>query len=200
MRKDTFCSLPPEIAEDYLLKPGDILLARSGATVGKAFLFTSEVGKACHAGYLIRARPDPNLVKPEFLYAFTQSAIFKIWKDSIFIIATIQNIAADKYADLHVPIPPLSEQTKILDYIDSELKPVNATIGRTECEVELVREYRTRLFADVVTGKLDVREAAASLPEEALEPDIEALDENDSLDEEAENGLETDSVRSADGE
>lgn len=181
MRKETFCSLPPEIAKDYLLKPGDILLARSGATVGKAFLVKPEAGKACHAGYLIRARPNPNLVNPDFLFMFTQSAIFKAWKDSIFIIATIQNIGADKYANLYVPIPPLSEQTRILDFINSEIEPANAAIVRAERGIGLVREYRTRLIADVVTGKLDVRAAAAGLPEEA-----EALNDSESVTEDDE--------------
>ena len=92
LREDTFRSLPPEIAKDYLVEPGDLLLARSGATVGKAFLVTSETSQACHAGYLIRARPRRSLIEPKFLFAFTQSPCFMRWKDSTFIIATIQNI------------------------------------------------------------------------------------------------------------
>ena len=76
LRDDTFRSLPPEIAKDYLVKPGDLLLARSGATVGKAFLVTSDIGQACHAGYLIRARPKDGLIDPGFLFAFTQSSAF----------------------------------------------------------------------------------------------------------------------------
>lgn len=69
LRDDTFRSLPPEMAKDYLVQPGDLLLARSGATVGKAFLVTSEIGQACHAGYLIRARPKHSLIGPKFLFA-----------------------------------------------------------------------------------------------------------------------------------
>ena len=55
LRKDTFRSLPPQTAKDYLVEPGDVLLARSGATVGKAFLVEEAAGVACHAGYLIWA-------------------------------------------------------------------------------------------------------------------------------------------------
>lgn len=50
LRSDTFRSLPPKTAKDYLVKPGDVLLARSGATVGKTFLVEKEAGTACHAG------------------------------------------------------------------------------------------------------------------------------------------------------
>ena len=66
---------------------------------------------------------------------------------------------------------------------------MNTAITRLEREIELLREYRTRLVADVVTGKLDVREAAARLPEEAApdtaEDDTDLSDETEAADEEA---------------
>ncbi|MEL7005531.1 MAG: restriction endonuclease subunit S, partial [Bacteroidota bacterium] len=55
LRDETFKSLSEEKAKDYLLREGDLLLARSGATVGKSFLFRGYRGKACFAGYLIKA-------------------------------------------------------------------------------------------------------------------------------------------------
>ncbi len=167
LKGDTFRSLPPSIAFGYMVDSGDILLARSGATVGKAFLVVKLTGAACHAGYLIRARPNRSLVFPEFLFAFTQSSAFSAWKDSTFNTATIQNIGADKYANLSVPLPSLVEQQAILDSVAVEQVPLLAAMSRLEREIELLREYRTRLVADVVTGKLDVREVAARLPDEA---------------------------------
>lgn len=169
LKNDTFRSLPPVVASDYMVNPGDILFARSGATVGKAFLVLKLTGAACHAGYLIRARPDRSLVHPEYLFAFTQSKAFSAWKDSTFNTATIQNIGADKYANLTVPLPSLGEQQVILDYVAREQGPLLVAISRLEREIELLREYRTRLVADVVTGKLDVREAAAKLSDETDE-------------------------------
>jgi type I restriction enzyme S subunit len=70
-----------------------------------------------------------------------------------------------------VPIPPLHVQKQITALVHLESRLQKAVTGL----VALLREYRTRLIADVVTGKLDVREVAANLPEEAEEP--EALDE-----------------------
>ena len=166
LRPDTFRSLPPHVAKDYLVEDGDILFARSGATVGKAFLVHTDTVKACYAGYLIRARPAENVVLPTFLFAFTQSTAFVRWKDAIFNQATIQNIGADKYANLSVPIPPISEQKAILNAVEIDLAPIRAATARIERETELLREYRTRLVADVVTGKLDVREAAKHVPTE----------------------------------
>ncbi|MBK6733135.1 MAG: hypothetical protein IPG61_03450 [bacterium] len=116
LKSDTFRSLPPCVASDYMVSSGDILFARSGATVGKAFLVLTLTGAACHAGYLIRARPDRRLVHPEYLFAFTQSRAFSAWKDLTFNTATIQNIGADKYANLPVPLPSCLSSRRYLSY------------------------------------------------------------------------------------
>ena len=78
-----------------------------------------------------------------------------------------------------VPLPPSVEQHDILNWARQENEASDLTIDATRREIKLLREYRTRLIADVVTGKLDVREAAANLPEEPDEP--EPLNEADDL-------------------
>ena len=70
-----------------------------------------------------------------------------------------------------VVLPPRDEQERLLSEVRRELANEDDAIGRAQRQIELVQEYRTRLIADVVTGKLDVREAAAQLPEEAGEPE-----------------------------
>lgn len=74
-----------------------------------------------------------------------------------------------------LPTPPVNEQESIAEYIDEATTSLNDAIDRAQREIALLREFRTRLIADVVTGKLDVREAAARLPQEA--EDLEPLDE-----------------------
>ena len=71
-----------------------------------------------------------------------------------------------------------------MSIIDWKLQTINTTISRLEREIELLREYRTRLVADVVTGKLDVRDVAAKLPEEAIPDTDEYNDETELPDEE----------------
>lgn len=83
--------------------------------------------------------------------------------------ATVESIEHRYLANTKVAIPPPDEQQRIVESIDVNSTPLNSTISRLEREIELLREYRTRLIADVVTGKLDVREVAARLPEEAGE-------------------------------
>ena len=75
-----------------------------------------------------------------------------------------------------MPVPPIDEQWRIKEMLDEAVAGANTAIGRANREIELLQEYRTRLIADVVTGKLDVQQAAADLPEETEEsepPDIE---------------------------
>ena len=78
-------------------------------------------------------------------------------------------------------IPPVHEQAALQAYVDVQTRTLNTTISRLHREIELLREYRTRLVADVVTGKLDVREAAARLPtidaESPIEPDSADVEE-----------------------
>jgi len=81
--------------------------------------------------------------------------------------------------------PPLEEQHRIVDWIEVNTSSVNDAIIRTEREVQLIREYRTRLIADVVTGKLDVREI--TLPA-ILNDNLPAAEEFDGLDETDEMG------------
>jgi type I restriction enzyme S subunit len=81
--------------------------------------------------------------------------------------------------NIRVPIPSLTEQYRITDYLDRELAGIGKQLSLFDRELSLFREYRTRLIADVVTGKVDVRGVAASLPKEADE--LEALDDADAV-------------------
>ena len=97
LKADTFKSLPIDIAQNYLLEEGDLLFARSGATVGKTFLFKNYNGLACYAGYLIKASFDKQKINTTYIDFVTRSNYYENWKSSIFQQSTIQNIGADKY-------------------------------------------------------------------------------------------------------
>jgi type I restriction enzyme S subunit len=70
---------------------------------------------------------------------------------------------------ISIAVPSIPEQADALLRIVEQSTPLTIAVSRLEREIELLREYRTRLVADVVTGKLDVREAARHLPAEAEE-------------------------------
>jgi type I restriction enzyme S subunit len=92
------------------------------------------------------------------------------------------------FCRLRLPMPSIEAQQAIVDHINKETQSLNTAIVRIKREIELMQEYRTRLTADVVTGKLDVREAAAKLPAtpETIAPEL--------LAEETEEELETEEI------
>ena len=159
LRDDTYRSLPWEIAREALLRTNDVLFARSGATVGKTFMFRNYNGEACFAGYLIRARTVPWKLNPEFLYHFTKSLAYEAWKNLIFTQATIQNISAAKYNYLLIPVPPLSEQLDIVAYVQDEEKEFNRLLIQIEHQVETLTAYRKSLIHECVTGQRRITEA-----------------------------------------
>ncbi len=74
-------------------------------------------------------------------------------------------ISRSSFLSAKVPVPPKDECAAICLAIATQTKHLDAAISTARAEIDLLREYRTRLIADVVTGKRDVRAAAASLPE-----------------------------------
>ena len=146
-------SLSEESAKDYILEDGDILFARSGATVGKTFIYYQSYGRSAYAGYLIKASLN-NKVSPKFVYYYTCSSLYEIWKNSIFIQSTIQNIGADRYANLPVPVPKtLQEQEEIADYLDAKCAEIDGLIAKKEQLVKELESYKKSLIYEVVTGK-----------------------------------------------
>jgi hypothetical protein len=89
----------------------------------------------------------------------------------------LRQLYPDEFFRLEIIQPPHDEQLKIVESIQVETADLDTAISRLNREIDLLREYRTRLVADVVTGKLDVREAAARLPNEDLLPDLAAADD-----------------------
>jgi len=76
----------------------------------------------------------------------------------------------EEFLKMPVTLPPYEEQVAMFQWADSETKHLSSAIVRADHEIELLQEYRTTLTAEVVTGKLDVREAAKRLPDQTDEP------------------------------
>ena len=106
---------------------------------------------------------NTNLVNPLFILRQTRNA--EHWLHATASTATIPILDTGIVSRLSVAFPPLSEQRAIVAYLDKATASIDTAIDRTRRQIELMEEYRTRLISDVVTGKLDVREAAAQLPE-----------------------------------
>ena len=143
-------------ASPFILNDGDILFARSGATVGKTFLYLSEYGKAAFAGYLVRASVNTDVAFSKFIYYYTFSYCYEYWKNMIFSQATIQNIGADKYSIIDVPQPPLAEQKAIAAYLDKKCGDIDALRERNKKIIDSLQEYKQSLIYEAVTGKIEL--------------------------------------------
>ena len=90
--------------------------------------------------------------------------------------ATNQDLGLGRMKDIVIPVPPLADQSDIIERVAAIEDQIGSGIKAALHEIELLREYRTRLIADVVTGKLDVREVSAGLPEiDPLADEFDAL-------------------------
>lgn len=158
LRDETFKSLSPEIANPFLLSDGDILFARSGATVGKSFIYRPSWGVACFAGYLIRFRCDLRRALPDYLNLYAQSSAYWHQVSTGTIQATIQNFSAEKYADIFVPLPPMKVQEEIVATLTRELSRFDALTSQIRSSLTLMKERRAALITAAVTGQIPQEE------------------------------------------
>lgn len=156
LKDDGKLSLEFDKAKPYLLEDDDLLFARSGASVGKTFLYKKEYGKSAFAGYLIKASIDKTKAYPKFVYYNTLSNCYDSWKQQVFTQATIQNIGAEKYNTFVIPVPPLSEQKEIANYLDDKCTEIDAVIADKQKQLETLDEYKKSLIFEYVTGKKEV--------------------------------------------
>jgi len=165
-----------------LLEVGDIVVTKSSGSpshIGKASLVTREIAemRCCYANFMQRLRTAHELA-PEYLNLFLNSKTGRMhYQYSSTSTTGLGNLTRETIATLPIPVPDRSEQAHVLDGVQQRLKPIDEAISRLEREITLLREYCTRLVADVVTGKLDVREAATRLPDEELLSDLGAEDD-----------------------
>jgi type I restriction enzyme S subunit len=167
---------------------GDVLYTKGGTTgVARAVDLTYPFQVWVHIAVLKLKR---DLIDPDYL-AFALNSPRCYEQSQLFTRgATNQDLGLGRMKDIELPMPKsVVAQRRLVEGLRASFSTQDATIARTECEIELLREYRTRLVADVVTGKLDVRETAARLPEEATphtpETESDLSDEIESADEEA---------------
>lgn len=105
------------VEEKYILKENDILIARSGATVGKAYIHKELPYTCLYAGYLIRFIVDSNKILPGYLFSYTQLNTYKEWVSAIQRPSGQPNINAEEYQSLEIPLPDISVQSIITNII-----------------------------------------------------------------------------------
>lgn len=156
LKEEGKLSLSEDIAADYILNDGDILLARSGGTVGKAFYYKAEYGRAAFAGYMIRAKINRKKIDPKLVYFSTLSANYDDWKATSMTQATIQNIGANKYNEFYIVVPPIEKQAELVSYLEEKVVQIDNLIVEKESLINDLESYKKSLIFEVVTGKRKV--------------------------------------------
>lgn len=144
----------------------DVLICITGALTGNVVHVDIDLPVAFVNQHVALLRPNTGAVLPRYLAYVLHSKIgaaqFKINEYG----GTKQGLGLDDVKSSSFPLPPLPEQQDIVAELDSQCRRIFNTIQRIQSEITFLIELRTRLISDVVTGKLDVRDAAAQLPSE----------------------------------
>ena len=159
--------VPVSEAEGATLHCGDVLMTEGGDIdkLGRGCVWRNEVHGCLHQNHIFAVRCTRGPMSPEFLVRLMASQHGRMYFELTAKRTT--NLASTNSSTLRafpVPLPFPEEQAAILDVILTQANPLEDAMDRAEMEIELMREYRTRVIADVVTGKLDIREASAGLP------------------------------------
>ena len=147
------------------VKAGDVLLNITGASIGRACSVPDNFaeGNVNQHVCIIRLKRDQLL--PNLLAAYLSTSEMQSEIQNKQSGASREGLTLQSIRNFSVFVPPPCEQESIVEFTDKASSRIESTVRRARNQIELLHEYRTRLIADVVTGKLDVREAAAALPE-----------------------------------
>ena len=144
-----------------ITRPGDILIcSRSGsrALIGKnAKIDVNSAGNTFGA-FMTVFRSETN----DYLHYVFNSNMFE-HQSAMFATSTVNQLTLGMINDMKTPFPPPHEQEMIVGYLDQATAKIDQAIIQTKRQIDLTKEYRTRLIADVVTGQIDVRNATVEL-------------------------------------
>ena len=133
--------------KQYLLKQNDFLIARTGNTVGKTFLYDESMGKAIYAGYLIKFELDTDKVNPHYLLAYTKSSVYKTWIKNNMRVSAQPNINSRQYEESPIILPPLDIQNDIVTHIAAlRTKQKNLQQQAFELRQQAQQQFEQTLF------------------------------------------------------
>jgi len=165
-------AVPVNEALRYTLRSGDVLMTEGGDIdkLGRGTVWDGSIDRCLHQNHVFAVRCCDRLL-PEFLAAWLAAPgprhyFYVTAKKTTNLAATNSTTVRE----LPITVPPLGEQQRILAQLDERSAPMDLPLVKATWEIELLREFRTRLVADVVTGQVDVREISKSLPDIGTQP------------------------------
>jgi type I restriction enzyme, S subunit len=134
---------------NYFLKDGDIVFARTGASVGKSYRYNPKDGLLVFAGFLIRVRPDVQKLLPDFAAAYVTTGAYWQWVRLMSMRSGQPGINGNEYTQLPIPRPSLHEQRAIA----AALSDVDGLIGGLEQLIAKKRDLKQAAMQQLLTGK-----------------------------------------------
>jgi type I restriction enzyme, S subunit len=170
----TTVRVPEAEANSTTLQDGDVLMTEGGDIdkLGRGCVWRGEIKNCLHQNHIFAVRPRKSALLAEYLVTLLASShgrrYFEMTAKKTTNLASTNSTTLGNFPML---LPDVKEQHRILARITAETSALEVARDRTQREIDLLREYRTCLIAEVVTGKLDVRQAAEQLPDETEEPE-----------------------------
>lgn len=149
-----YCQIAEEDAKKFNLSEGDIVIARTGGTIGKSFLIQNKDCSSVFASYLIRVIPDANLVFPEFLIKFMESPTYWSQLSKASRGTGQPNVNTKSLGALLVPLPPIEEQRRIVARLNELLSVIKQAEDAYTDLQSLGKTLRERILQKAIEGKL----------------------------------------------
>jgi type I restriction enzyme S subunit len=148
---------------NYLLRAGDVLMTEGGDIdkLGRGCLWRGEISPCVHQNHVFATRCSDDLNSNFLVYLLDTS----VARNYFFMTAKkTTNLASTNSTTLgrfSFALPPRSEQDQIVEFLDERSRKIDSLIAKANEVIETMREYRSALITDAVTGKIDVRESVA---------------------------------------
>jgi type I restriction enzyme S subunit len=140
----------------YRLNKNDLLVSEGGE-VGRTSIWNEEIEECYIQNSVHKVTMEPTNDPFFFLYTFClygEKGVF----ESVASRISIAHLTKEKLKEIPFPMPPMDEQRRISKFIRSETSEIEQTTSKIEKQIELLKEFRTALISEVVTGKIDVRD------------------------------------------
>jgi type I restriction enzyme S subunit len=143
----------------YSIDEGDVLFTRTSETIeeiGISSICFQKIKGAVFAGFLIRFRPNEGNLNKNFSKYFFRSKIPRTFFVKEMNLVTRASLSQELLKRLPILLPPIEEQKKIGEFLNKKTNEIDDIVGKTRNEIELLKEYKSALISEVVTGKVDV--------------------------------------------
>ena len=139
--------------KQFILDEGDIVFVRTGATVGKTYLYNKADGQLVFAGFLIRFKTDSDILIPYYLKFYTLTKPYWDWVKTTCTRSGQPGINSTEYGQLKIPMPTVTEQLKIVNVI----KVWDEAIQKTQQLIEQLKKRNKGLVQQLLAGKIRLK-------------------------------------------